>query len=40
MRALQVRYTSREASIKRLKERIGTEVDALKKFKESSGTLG
>ena len=36
MWALQVCYVSREASIKCLKERIGSEADALKKFKESS----
>ena len=40
MRALQVRCASREASIKHLKERIGSKADALKKFKESSQTLG
>ena len=40
MRALQVHCASREASIKRLKEHIGSEADALKKFKESSCTLG
>ena len=40
MQALQVRCASREASIKHLKERIGSEADALKKFKESSWTLG
>ena len=39
MQALQVRCASRVASIKRLKERIGSKVDALKKFKESSRTL-
>ena len=40
MRALQVHCASREASIKRLKKCIGSEADALKKFKESSRTLG
>ena len=40
MQALQVRCASREALIKCLKERIGSKVDALKKFKESSRTLG
>ena len=40
MRALQVRCASQEASIKCLKEHIGSKADALKKFKESSQTLG
>nr|POE61329.1 hypothetical protein CFP56_48901 [Quercus suber] len=37
---MSVRCASKEASIKRLKERIGSEADALKKFKESSWTFG
>ena len=37
---MQVRCASREASIKRLKEHLGPKADALKKFKESSWTLG
>ena len=40
IRALQVYCASREVSIKLLKERIGSKMDALKKFKESSRTLG
>ena len=40
MRALQVRCASSEVTIKCLKECIGSEVDALKKFKESSRTVG
>ena len=40
MHASQVRCASKEASIKCLKERIVSEADALKKFKESSRTLG
>ena len=40
IRALQVHCASREVSIKLLKERIGSKMDALKKFKESSRTLG
>ena len=40
IRALQVHCASKEALIKRLKKRIGSEGNALKKFKESSLTLG
>lgn len=40
MRALQVCCASLEALIKRLKERLGSEANALKKFKEFSWTLG
>nr|POF19544.1 hypothetical protein CFP56_48318 [Quercus suber] len=39
MRALQIHCASREALIKHLKDHLGFEVDALKKFKESSRTL-
>ena len=39
VQALQVRCTSREASIKCLKEHLGSKADALKKFKKSSQTL-
>nr|POE57165.1 hypothetical protein CFP56_34128 [Quercus suber] len=39
MRALQIHCASHEALIKHLKDHLGFEVDALKKFKESSRTL-
>ena len=39
VQALQVRCASREASIKCLKERLGSKANALKKFKKSSQTL-
>ena len=40
MRALQIYCSSCEASIKRLKDRLESEVDNLKKFKDSSRALG
>lgn len=40
MRALQIHCASREASIKHLKDRLESKANALKKFKESSWTLG
>ena len=40
MRALQVRCASPKASIKCLKKCLGSKANALKKFKESSRTLG
>uniref|UniRef100_A0A7N2LXV5 Uncharacterized protein n=1 Tax=Quercus lobata TaxID=97700 RepID=A0A7N2LXV5_QUELO len=40
MRALQIRCASREASIMHLKDCLESEANALKKFKESSQTLG
>ena len=40
MRALQICCASREASIRRLKDRLESEANALKKFKELSRTLG
>lgn len=40
MSALQIHYVSREASIKRLKYCLGSEANALKKFKKSSWNLG
>nr|POF20765.1 hypothetical protein CFP56_76014 [Quercus suber] len=40
MQALQVRCASRDGSIKRWKDHLGFEADALKKFKEFSRTLG
>nr|POE50120.1 hypothetical protein CFP56_72822 [Quercus suber] len=40
MQALQICCSSCEASIKCLKDRLESEADALKKFKESSQTYG
>ena len=39
MRALQIRWTAKEASVKRLKSHLETEEETLKKFKESVETL-
>ena len=40
MHALQIHCATHEASVRRLKDHLKSEANALKKFKESSQTLG